>query len=141
MAILDPHFHERTQRTMDAMFAGITALVVTYEPAIREGLAEAYARRFDLAQLAELNRFFATPTGHAYAAQTMIISTDPAVMSRMQDMMPAMIKQMPAIMQNAQAATANLPPPRKFDQLSPAERSDLEKLLGVSGNAQTQPAR
>jgi hypothetical protein len=131
MAILDPHFRERSQRTTRAMFDGITALVVQFEPDIREGIAEAYARQFTIDQLNELNRFFATPTGKIYAANSMIIGTDPAVMSKVQGMMPAMLKQMPDIIQKGVAATADLPPPRKPDQLSPAERAELEKLLGT----------
>ncbi len=137
MAILDPHYRERTQRMMKSMSDGIAALVVQFEPDIRAGMAEAYGRHFTLDQLNDLNRFFATPTGHAYAANSMIIGADPAVLAKTQAMMPVMMKQMPDIIKKAMAATADLPPPRKPDQLTPAERAELEKLLGAPVSPRT----
>jgi hypothetical protein len=130
MEILDPAFHERQRRTMQAVMAGLGEIMGELEPSIRDGMTEAYARRFDLTQINDLNRFFATPSGQVYAANQMLIGTDPAVMDKMQQLMPVLMQRMPGIMQKAQAATADLPKPRKAEDLSPEQKAQLQTLLG-----------
>jgi len=131
LAILDPAFDQRMDRTMRVMMGEMGKLMTQAEPAMRDGLASAYAKRFTAPQLAELNAFFATPTGKAYAADSMVIFMDPEVMKKMQEFVPAMMKAMPAIVDKAKAATAGLPEPRKPRDLSKAERERLAGLLGI----------
>ena len=131
MAIVDPAFQQRTKILMDTMMPEIVDLMETMEPQVRDGLAEAYARRFTVAQLGELNRFFETPTGAQYAGQSMLVYTDPAVMSRMQAMTPELMKAMPAIIEKVKAASATLPPARTKEELSKAEKKQLAALLGT----------
>lgn len=132
MAILDPAHDQRMSILTHTTMTAMSKLMSQLEPSIRDGLAEAYARRFSAAQLADMNRFFDTPSGQAYAANAMIVATDPAVMSRMQAIVPTLLKQLPEIMSQVSQATAKLPPIRKFADLSPAERAKLAGLLGVS---------
>ena len=129
--ILDPHYKERFTVSMNAMMGGMSGLMTQFEPAMRDGLTEAYANRFSASQLAEINAFFATPTGSAYAAESMAIFMDPAVVGKMQEMIPAMMEQIPALTQDMMEATADLPPPRQPSDLSEAERARLAELLGV----------
>lgn len=131
MAILDPAFEQRMSLAMRAMMGEMAKLMTQTEPAVRDGLASAYAKRYNATQLAELNTFFATPTGRAYAADSMVIFMDPDVMKKMQEFVPTMMKAMPAIVEKAKAATASLPEPRKPQDLSPPERTRLAKLLGI----------
>lgn len=131
MAIYDPHFRERTQRGMRAMMDSMTGLMTQMEPRVRNGLGRAYARKFSTAQLEELDRFFATPTGSLYASESMMMFVDPELMTEMQALMPEMMKRMPDFVKAAEAATADLPKPRKISDLSPAERDKLARLLGV----------
>jgi hypothetical protein len=56
-------------------------------PALYEAMATAYARRFSTEQLNELERFFETPTGQAYAAQAATIMSDPDIMAAQRAMM------------------------------------------------------
>jgi hypothetical protein len=109
----DPHFMERMRITNKVMFEEIIPIFSRMEPDVREALARAYARRYDAAQLTEMNRFFATPAGSAWAADSMLIWMDPEIMGLMTGVAPEMMKQMPAIMEKVQAATAHLPPPPK----------------------------
>lgn len=129
MAILDPAFEQRTKIMTTVMMGEMTDLISAMEPDMRAGMAEAYARRFDIAQLGDIERFFATPSGTAYAAQSLQIYTDPAVMARMQAMMPRLMQAMPAIMRKVAAATAGLPAPRKPADLNAAEKAKLEALI------------
>lgn len=131
MAIYDPHWEERTQLTMRAMIDSMANFFTTLEPELRDAYSHAYASRFTLAELHELNAFFATPTGSKYAAQYMTIATDPAIAGEMRAMMPKMMAQMPTFVAAAQKATAALPPARKMADLSAADRAELAKALGV----------
>ena len=131
MAIYDPAYQQRIGAFMHVFMDGMSSIVAQMEPGIREGMAQAYASRFTLSQLADMNRFFATPSGQAYAANAITIQTDPAVMTRIQAIYPVMMKQLPALMQQGIQATAKFPARRKFSELSPAERTKLAALLGV----------
>jgi hypothetical protein len=56
-------------------------------PSLFEAMAIAYARRFTTEQLAEVGRFFDTPTGRIYADQAPTIMSDPAVLAAQRAMM------------------------------------------------------
>ena len=131
MEITDPVFKQRMDLGMKAMMGSMVDMMSKYEPAVREGLSEAYARRFTPAQLGDLERFFATPTGKDYAAQSMLIYTDPAVMNRMMAMMPEMMKEMPKMVGAMTEATKDLPKQRKYSDLTQAERDRIATLLGI----------
>lgn len=133
LAIMDPHFEERQKLTMSAIMEQMGSLMSTMEPEMRAGMAEAYARRFNAQQLAELDAFLSTPTGSAYASEQMTLMMDPAIMSRMQGMLPKLVEAMPTIMAKAKQATAGLPEPKKPSDLTPAEQRKLESLFGKKG--------
>lgn len=140
MTLLDPAFEERMRRTMPILTSGMTDIITRMEPSIRDGLAQAYASQFSDAELAEIDRFFASPTGANFAAKSMTIMTDPAIMAKMQALMPELMKAMPAIMQRAQAATADLPKPKRVADLSEADRAKLTALLGTDPAKPAPPA-
>ena len=135
MAILDPAFEERMRRTVPILTDGMTTIITGMEPSIREGVAQAYAAQFSAADLDAIDRFFATPAGAAYAAKAMTIMADPAIMAKMQAIMPELMKAMPAIMQKARVATADLPKPKRTADLTADDKKKLAALLG------TDPAR
>ncbi|PNU02186.1 DUF2059 domain-containing protein [Novosphingobium guangzhouense] len=132
MEIYDPAFKQRMQVSTRTMMTDMMGLMTQFEPDIRDGLASAYAGRFDTKQLQEMNAFFATPTGRAYAADSYIIMMSPEVMNKMQALMPRLMKEMPAIVEKVKASTANLPAPRKYAELKSAEKDKLAGLLGIS---------
>ncbi|PLK25660.1 DUF2059 domain-containing protein [Novosphingobium sp. TH158] len=131
MAILDPVFEQRMLTMTSVMMKEMGRIMTPIEPGYREGLAQAYAKRFSAGELAEMNRFFATPAGSAYAADSLILMMDPAVMSKMMEFMPIMMKEMPGILKTAEAAMADLPKMKTPAELSPAERKRLAQLMGV----------
>lgn len=139
MAIYDPHWQEREKLSMQAMMASMADFFTTVEPDLREAMAEAYAHHFTAAELDDLNRFFATPTGAKYASQYMAIMTDPAMMDSMKKIMPKMMQQMPRFIAAAQKATAGLPAPHKIEDLTPAEKAQLAKALGVDESDLNDP--
>jgi hypothetical protein len=135
MAIIDPAFDQRTNLMMKSMMGSMTEMMTAMEPSVRVGLNRAFARRYSLDQLNDLNRFFDTPTGQKYAADTMLIYTDPEVMAAMQAMMPKLMEQMPEMMREMQAETAALPKPREWEDLSRADREKFAGLLGTTVSA------
>lgn len=139
MAIYDPHWQEREKLSVQAMMDAMADFFTTVEPDLREAMAQAYARHFTSAELDDLNRFFATPSGAKFASQYMTIMTDPAVIEATKSMMPKMMQQMPQFIAAAQKATAALPPPRKIEDLSPADKAKLAKALGVDESKLQDP--
>jgi hypothetical protein len=134
MAILDPYYRERTKRGMNAMMGSMTDLMIGFEPQVRDALTRVYARRFDAKQLGELKLFFDTPTGSAYAADSMTLMMEPEIMGEMQAFMPQMMAKMPDFVAAAEKAVAELPKPKRYADLSKPEREKLAKLLGVDAS-------
>lgn len=132
MAIVDPAYKERNKAIGAVTVKFMGDLMNRIEPSYRAGLARAYAKRFEEAELAELQRFFATPVGSHYASESMLIMADPQVMSAMNEMMPAMFEMMPQMMEQMAAATADLPQMRSVEQLSAAEQEQLAGLFGIT---------
>jgi len=106
----DPHFKERMQISTKVTMDEMVDLMTSMEPALRETLANIYARKFTTGQLAEMNAFFATDTGGAFARDYMMVFVDPEMMQSMMSFVPEMMQAMPAIMKKVEDATAHLPP-------------------------------
>jgi hypothetical protein len=113
MAKEDPYFEERMRIMYRVMGEEMAPIASHVEPQVREALATIYARRFTAEQLADMNRFFATPSGRAYAADSLTVYTEPEMTRAMATMMPELMKAMPAIMKRFETETAHLPPPKK----------------------------
>lgn len=111
MRASDPYFEQRMQRTMHVMTEEMARLMTEIEPDVRSAMAKSYARRFSVSELGDLDRFFATPTGAAYAHDSMMLMMGPDMVQAMQAFVPKLMKEMPAIMAKAQDATKDLPPP------------------------------
>jgi hypothetical protein len=132
MTILDPAFSERASISTNVMLGEMVSLVEGMEPDLREGMAEAMASRFSTEQLIDIDRFFQTPSGNAFASQYVLLGSDPAMLSRMNAMMPKVMNQMPNMMKKMAAATAHLPKPKRYEELTPAARRRFDALIGVN---------
>lgn len=131
MADKDPHFEERLRITNKVMGEEMGAIMAQLEPAMRDGMARAYAKRFSVAELTEINRFFVSAAGSSFARQSFELMTDPELMKAMTSYMPEMMKQMPAIMEKVKKATAHLPPPPKEEKGEVEPDSDDDALEGA----------
>ncbi len=138
MEIYDPYWKERQQGMMRSMMGEMGKLMSTLEPKVRVALARAYAREYTLPELQDLQRFFATPAGSHYARSSMELMMGPDMAQAMAESMPEIMKQMPALVQAAQAGTKDLPPPRKAEDLT---QEDREKILKLLGSKAEQPAK
>ena len=133
-ALLDPAYKQRGDAAMKFMMGRMRAMMAEVEPAMRSGLSRAYARRFDDAQLADIQAFFATPTGALYARESMQVFTDPQVMQASMELMPRMMQAMPDMIGGMQQAGAHLPPERGYADLDAGQRTWLAKALGIGAD-------
>jgi len=129
--LLDPGFAQRGQVMGDLMRGVMAEAAVVIEPLYREGLSKAYAARFDEAQLADIGAFFATPTGRAYAGESMKLMADPQVMGATMQALPAMMGGMGDIMADLETKMAALPAEKAWSDLTAAERARMATILDV----------
>jgi hypothetical protein len=66
-------------------------------------MARSMASRFDAQQMAEIQRFLATPTGAAYGRQMVGLWFEPEVMRGAFQAFPDLMKMMPDLMKDAAA--------------------------------------
>lgn len=109
----DPAFRERMTISTRVMFEEMGKVFGAMEPRLRTGLSRAFARKYTAQQLTDMQTFFATPSGKAFANEYLSTFVDPEVMTEMARATPELMKAMPAIMKKVEAATAHLPPPPK----------------------------
>lgn len=107
----DPYFDQRMAAMRGVIDEEVGKISTIIDPRMREGLARAMARRFDARQLGDINAFFATPSGHAFASQYMQLWLDPDTIRSMFGSMPEMMKLMPEMMQKFKAANDRFPKP------------------------------
>jgi hypothetical protein len=117
----DPNFKERMDISMKVMFTEMGALMNDMEPVVRDALSKIYARKYSAKELTDMNAFFATPSGSAFAGNFMATFTDKEMIDASFGMMPKLIDAMPGIMKKVEAATAHLPPVPKADTGTAAE--------------------
>ena len=129
--IFDPVYETRTTAEIEAITGVLNQAFVALEPGMREGLARAYAGHFSDAELAELQAFFATPTGAKFAAQSLPSYSDAQVIAGMMQSAPALMMQMPQLIEQVEGADLGLPEPRRYDDLTPSEQRRAAELLGV----------
>lgn len=87
-AMFDSFMQRQLARTTETIRAGLPGMI--------EAMTRAYARRFDVAQLDELRRFFGTPTGQAYMREGLTIMADPDVAAWQREMMSRSMSQVQA---------------------------------------------
>ena len=129
--MFDPVYETRSRVQVDMIVGAANSVFATLEPGVRDGLAKAYATRFEASELDALNAFFATPAGAKYASQSLVINTDPQVISGMMQSIPSLLEQLPVLLESFEDAEAGLPEPRRYDDLTPAEQRRASTILGV----------
>jgi len=130
-AMLDPALDRRVDAIIDVMTDKMGGMFAVMEEPVREGLAKAYAVRFDDRQLADIAAFFATPTGRVYARESMALFSDPQVMQASMKALPTMMSGFGSMETAMAEAMADLPQERAYADLTPAQRQRMSELLGV----------
>lgn len=121
----DPMFDARIRAYAGAFKDQMRETVALVEPRMREGMARAMARRFDAAQLTDLNRFFASDTGRAFGHDMMLMWIDGDVYRGVFAAMPEMMRSMPKSAERFAAIDKQYPWPKKVE----AKASAVKKAV------------
>lgn len=133
--MIDPACKERRELEAEAEQRAMTGAMAAMEPGMRKGMAEACAATFSSAELKDIHAFFATPSGAAFARKSYALASDPRIMAAGMDGLPAMLGPMKAMEMEVKAATARLPARRTYGELSPAQRQEIARIIGLSQGA------
>lgn len=131
-ALIDPAAEQRNQATVTALKSAMGKAMTVMEPPMRQGMSEAFAVDFDTGQLGDIQSFFATSSGSAFAKKFFTMSTDPHVLGAMMKSLPMMMQALGGMEKDIKAAAAGIPAPRTWDELSAAQRARLAQLTGLS---------
>lgn len=131
-ALLDPAYAERHNREMAVMPAVMRDMMTAMEPTMRKAMSELYAINFSQKELDDIEAFFQTDSGAAYARKSFTMSSDPRVVSATMEALPELMGAVASMEQKLAAASADLPPKRSFAELSAAEKAKIAKLTGYS---------
>ncbi|WP_422061978.1 DUF2059 domain-containing protein [Sphingopyxis sp.] len=129
--LFDPHRAQREEQVTNVIKPLITEALGDMEGPMRNGMAYAYGRKFSAQQLTEMNAFFATPTGKAYADEWMALQADPEVMLAMVKAVPPLINKFMDRGPEIEGKLKDLPKERQLSDLSDAELAKLAKLMKV----------
>ena len=91
-AAKDPQWEAKLAAGKALVVTMLTKMGEAFEPSIRDGMTRSMARRYDAKQLAEINRFLATPTGAKFGGDVIAIWFDRDVMRGMLRSFPEMIR-------------------------------------------------
>ncbi|WP_417322976.1 DUF2059 domain-containing protein [Erythrobacter aureus] len=131
-AIIDPEWRERQRRTMDLTKVMMGQLMTAMEPAMKRGMAEAYAANFTQAELEGIFAFFSTQVGATYARKSYQLTSDPRIMHAAMSELPKMVATFEEMGQNMKAEMADLPEKRDFEALGATERQRILSLTGLT---------
>lgn len=129
--MFDPQRAQREEQMTNVIKPLITEALGDLEGPMRNGMAYAYARKFSAEQLGEMNAFFATPTGKAYADEWMALQADPEVMLAMVKAVPPLINKFMDRGPEIEGKLKDLPKERQLSDFTDAELAKLAKLMKV----------
>ena len=133
--IIDPNHKQRGEQILGVMKPMISEAMAIIEPAMRQGLSRAYARKFTAAQLTAINSFFTTPVGGAFARESFALQADPEVLQATFKALPKIFTMFMADEAKFKAKFDELPKQRELKDLSGAETQQLAQLLGVEAGS------
>lgn len=131
-ALLDPAYAERHKREMAVMPAMMRDMMTVMEPSMRKAMSELYAVNFSQKELDDIETFFQTDSGTAYARKSFAMSSDPRIVGATMESMPQLMGAFAEMEKKIAAASADLPPKRSFGDLSAAEKAKIAKLTGYT---------
>lgn len=131
-SLLDPAWRARSERERQIFPQIMQRTVEGMEASMRRAMAEMYAIRFSEAELSDIAAFFTTPSGAAFARQSLDMASDPRVASASMAAMPAMLESFAGMEAQMAAAAADLPAERRYFDLPEADRKRLAQLVGLS---------
>ena len=106
----DPRARPILDRYIARLTASSTAAMKTGQPEMMAAMTRAYARRFTVEQMREVEAFFTTPTGQAYMEQGTTIMGDPDVAAWQRKVVAEQFAKMPEAIRQLTVELEALPP-------------------------------
>ena len=131
-ALLDPAYEERHAREMAVMPTMMREMMTVMEPTMRKAMSELYAINFSQKELDDIEAFFQTDSGTAYARKSFTMSSDPRILAASMESLPQMMGAIGDMEKKIAAAGADLPAKRSFADLSQADKAKIATLTGYS---------
>lgn len=128
--MFDPVRAQRKQREAELLPEMMGEMMTAMEPTMRRVMAEMYAISFTDAELNDIDAFFSTDSGAAFARKSFTMATDPRMMSASMEALPDMMGVFANMEARLTEATADLPPARSFAELTAAERAKVASATG-----------
>lgn len=132
LSVFDPQWKERQKREADMMPKIMGDILSVMEPPMRKAISELYAINFSTKELSEIDAFFSTETGTNFARKSFTMASDPRVMAASMEALPQMMGSFAKIETMMAQATADLPKPRNFSQLTADEKAFVTEASGLS---------
>ncbi|WP_066527441.1 DUF2059 domain-containing protein [Erythrobacter sp. CCH5-A1] len=130
--LLDPAYAERHTREVAVMPVVMRDMMTLMEPPMRKAMSELYAVHFSQKELDDIETFFQTESGAAYARKSFAMSSDPRIVAASMEAMPQIMGAFAEMEKKMAAASADLPPKRSFAELSASEKARIAKLTGYT---------
>ncbi len=132
LTLLDPAWRERVAIEREMFPAMMSEMMTTMEPVMKKAMTELYAVHFTGSELTDINAFFKTETGASYARKSFTLASDPRLMATTMEALPDMMGMFETLDTRMEAAMADLPETRDYDELDAAEKARLAQLIGLS---------
>lgn len=132
LAIIDPAWRDRQEATNAYSQAMTRDMMAIFEPIMRDAMAEVYAIHFTDVQLRDINSFFATESGAAFARQSVTVATDPRLMAAIFSQPELLMGSVMGGLEGMESAHEGIPQARSYGELSARERASLAELTGLS---------
>ncbi|MBL8649415.1 MAG: DUF2059 domain-containing protein [Sphingopyxis sp.] len=130
--LFDPHRKAREEKIMTNIKPIVSEVLRDFEAPMRDGMAKAFARKFSADQLNQMNGFFATPAGSAYAGEWMALQVDPEIILAILRSVPPMADKWIDRAPELEAKFKDdLPKEKQMADLSDAELTTLAGLMKV----------
>jgi len=130
--MFDPHRKAREEQIMTTVKPLVSEVLRDFEAPMRTGMARAFARKFSADQMTQMNAFFATPAGQAYASEWMALQADPEIILAIVRSLPPMAnKWIDRAPELEGKFKDDLPKEKQLSDLSDTELTKLAKLMKV----------
>jgi len=130
--LFDPAYEQRRNLQFALLPDLLREMMTTMEPGLRVVMSELYAIKFTQAELTDIEAFFSTETGRKYARESFAMASDPRIMSASMEALPAMMGALGDMEARMEEVTADLPPVRRYVDLTEAERARVIEATGLS---------
>lgn len=131
-AILNPQRGAQEQHLRAAARPLIDESFAVLQPAMQEGLARAYARRFTNAEMMDVYQFFLTPTGAQFASELLPLQAHPEVILSLLHATPELVTRVQKLIPQLEANFKAMPQPRDIHQLSDREIKQIADILKIN---------